>query len=79
MPIPIPSFAAPLRFGAFVTLLLLGAGCATENRSISTHVTSPAAPRIGSAPIAAYDEYALSVAPLPPKMRAEMVAQNSPN
>jgi hypothetical protein len=34
---------------------------------------------VGSAPIAAYDEYALSVAPMPPKVRAEMIAQNTPN
>jgi hypothetical protein len=68
-----PSHPSPAPLPFCLALLFL-AGCATTEPTAAIRVSSPPPPRVGSAPIAAYDDYARAVAP-PLKARIEAVAQ----
>lgn len=65
-----PSRAAALWIGLAA---LLFTGCRNAPRVGDIGVSSPPPPLIGSAPIAAYDDYARATAPIP--ARIETVAQ----
>ena len=54
--------ATALRLVLGLVLLILLAGCTTPSRPVG--VTSPPPPLVGSAPISAYDDYALVIEPL---------------
>ena len=69
-----PASISATRFLCCLAVLLL-VGCAAPNPQVG--VTSPPPPLIGSAPISAYDDYALALATMP-KVRVEAVAVNSP-
>lgn len=58
---PIPSAAARRLAPGIVLLLLVGCSSA-PSRPVA--VTAPPPPMIGSAPIAAYDDFALAIEPL---------------
>lgn len=60
-----------LRCSLAIVVLLL-AGCATAQRTAA--VTSSSTPRYGSAPISAFDDYALAIRPQVGTARADRVA-----
>ena len=70
-PFPLSPALLRLSFGLGLVLLV---GCRTSRPTASIGVSSPPPPLIGSAPISAYDDYALGVAPNE-KVRVESLAQ----
>ncbi len=70
--------SAPARVLAGLSLgLVLLSGCRTNRPTASIGVSSPPPPLVGSSPIAAYDDYARSVAPAT-LVHVESVAQLGP-
>ncbi len=58
---------------AFAAVLGLLSSCATADRSETVSVYSPPPPRIGAAPISAYDAYAVATN-LPVRGRSDLLA-----
>jgi hypothetical protein len=69
-----PSSPTRLFAGFLALALVLLAGCRTAKPTASIGISSPPPPLIGSAPIAAYDDYARGIAPAT-SVHIESVAQ----